>query len=120
MVMAPVIGAEANGTPKGVLPHVDVKLKSGWRYNGSTGNFCTPGGEIFSPGKQLPKGTKIVATVPALAQADPKSLSEHELNLAHYVQIIFSKRSKPASYLEQIANWPSVETARPAPAISLP
>ena len=58
--------------------------------------------------------------VPSLAEADPRGLSEDERNLAHYVQIIFGQRSKPERFLERIANWPCVETARPAPRISLP
>ena len=74
----------------------------------------------FNPFADLPKNTRIVYKVPALAKADPAKLSKSERDLRRYMQVILPKGESPADYIEAIRAWPSVEDAWVAPEISLP
>jgi hypothetical protein len=104
----------------GIRTPVEVKLKPKWRYDSSKRVFESDSGERFKPSGELPKGTRIVYKVPALAEADPATLSKSEKDLRRYMQVILPEGESPADYVEAIRAWPSVEDASVAPEISLP
>ena len=106
--------------PAGLPRALSLKLKSGWRFNPSGGQFVSTSGERLSVLDQLPKGSEIVPTVPALAKADPAKLSEAERDLARYVQLILPKGATPQQHLEVIKRWDAVEAVTLPPEISLP
>lgn len=99
---------------------VDLKLKPTWSYEPSRHVFVSGTGEKFKPSKELPKNTKIVYKVPALARADETELSKYEKDLRRYMQVILPAGNSPAEYLDAIRDWPCVEEAHTAPEISLP
>jgi hypothetical protein len=99
---------------------VEVKLKAEWRYETSARAFVSDAGERFKPGKDLPKGSRIVYKVPSLAQSERSKLSEDERNLQLYLQIILPAGESPADYVAAIRRWPPVADARLPPEISLP
>jgi hypothetical protein len=76
--------------------------------------------DSFRPTAELPRGSRVVAMVPELAEADPAKLSPDERNLARYVHVVLPSRRKPAAYLERVRAWPGVEEARLPPEVSLP
>ena len=104
----------------GIKTPVEVRLKPKYRYNSSRREFESDTGERFKPFRVLPKNTRIVYKIPALAAADPASLSRHERDLRRYIQVILPKGESPADYVETIRAWPSVEDAWVAPQVSLP
>ncbi len=104
----------------GIKTPVEVKLKPKYRYDSSRRVFESDTGERFKPSGDLPKNTRIVYKVPALAEADPARLSKHEKDLRRYMQVILPEGESPADYVETIRAWPSVEDAWVAPEISLP
>lgn len=99
---------------------MEVKLKRKYRYDSGRRMFESASGERFKPSGDLPKNTRIVYKVPALAEADPAKLSKHEQDLRRYMQVILPEGVSPAEYVEAIRAWPSVEEAWVAPEISLP
>lgn len=104
----------------GIRTPVEVKLRPKWSYDSSKRVFESDSGERFKPSGELPKGTRIVYKVPALAEADPATLSKHEKELRRYMQVILPEGESPADYVEAIRAWPSVEEVDVAPEISLP
>jgi hypothetical protein len=99
---------------------VDVKLKSGWRFEPKRRIFRSDTGEEFKPSADLPTSTKIVYKVPSLANANKAQLSRHEMALRRYMQVILPKGQSPADYVELIRSWPCVAEAYLSPVISLP
>src|SRR5262245_1885869 len=98
---------------------VEVKLKPGFRYNTSKRVIETDKGKELRLG-DLPKGTRIVHKVPALANAKPETLSKPERELRQYLQVIFPAGETPADFIEKIRTWPGVEDVWLGPEISLP
>ena len=106
--------------PPELLRYVSIKLKPGWRFDRSRGQFVSASGQEFSVRDQLPKGSEIVPTVPALAKADPAKLSDAERDLARHFQLILPKGETPEHYLRVVKRWDAVEEATLAPQVSLP
>jgi hypothetical protein len=99
---------------------IDVKLKSGWRFEPRRRIFRSKTGQEFKPGTDLPTNTKILHKVPSLADADEADLSEHEMALRRHMQVILPKEQSPDDYVELVRSWPCVAEAYVSPAISLP
>lgn len=118
--MPAVIGYKAAKAPKGIPPHLVVKLKRGWRYQDSARVFVSSRGQEFAPYGRLPRRGRIVYMVPDLAHADPKSLSKDERDLARYMQVILPKGTAAPDYLAVVRNWPCSEEAQLPTEISLP
>jgi hypothetical protein len=104
----------------GIRIPVELKLKPRYRYDASRRVFESESGEQFSPSADLPKNTRIVFKVPALAEADPKKLSKSERELSRFMQVILPAGESAADYVEAIRAWPSVEDAWVGPEASLP
>jgi hypothetical protein len=104
----------------GIKRPVEVKLKPRYRYDASKRVFESDSGKRFKPSGDLPRNTRIVYKVPALAEADAAKLSKHEKELRRYLQVILPDGESPADYVDAIRSWPSVEEAWVAPDVSLP
>jgi hypothetical protein len=105
--------------PRHIRVPVDVKLKRGWRYVPQRRTFASDSGQTFMP-TRLPRHTRIVAKVPALAEADPTTLSKAEQDLRRYYQVILPPGVPPADYVDRIRAWLPVEEGHVAPQVSLP
>src|SRR5947209_7251243 len=79
---------QSTGLPLGVSPHVDLRLKPGWRFDRRRPALVSKAGQSVSLRGLLPSGTRIVPMAPSLADADPQSLSEDEHLLARYFQVL--------------------------------
>ena len=99
---------------------VEVKLKPRYRYDPGKRVFESASGARFDPGNDLPKKTRIVYKVPALAGMETAKLSKSERDLQRYMQVILPVGASPQDYVEIIRAWPSVEEAWVAPEVSLP
>ena len=106
--------------PPELLRYLSLKLKPGWRFDRDAREFVSPGGHRLAVRAQLPEGSKIVPTVPALAEADPAKLSDAERDLARYYQLILPKGAAPEEYLRVVNRWDAVEEAALPPQVSLP
>lgn len=104
----------------GVKTPVELKLKTGWRFDASRRTFESDSGEKFSPRDDLPKNSRIVYKVPYLAESDEAKLSKHERDLRRYMQVILPPGESPADYVEAVRAWPPVAEAHVAPEVSLP
>ena len=104
----------------GIRTPVEVKLKPKYRYDPSKRVFESDKGERYKPSGDLPKNTRIVPKVPALAQVHAKKLSKYEKDLQRYLQVILPEGESPGDYVEKIRRWPGVEDAWVAPEVSLP
>lgn len=114
-------GLSHGKAPKGLQPHLRVKLKREWRYNPREGAFFDLSGKhkgYVAP--RLPAGSQVVPMVPALAEADHRELSKDELNLARFVYILLSKGTKPERMLIEVRSWHFVEFAELPRSVSLP
>lgn len=116
----PVKEPNPGRAPKGIRPHLVVKLKRGWRYDSSRRAFVRVSGDGRTSPEGLPRRTRIVHMVPDLARADPSSLSQDQCELAHYVQVIPPKHIDASKYLPVVRRWACVEEAWLSPEISLP
>jgi hypothetical protein len=105
--------------PRHVRVPVDAKLKRGWRYVPARRAFVSGSGQTFAP-TGLPSHTRIVAKVPALAEADPATLSRAEKDLRRYFQVILPPGVPAADYVNLVRAWPPVEESHVAPEVSLP
>ena len=115
--MMPAVSVPANA---GIRAPVEVKLKPQYRYDSNLRVFESDTGKRFKPSGDLPKKTRIVYKVPALAEADAHALSKSEKDLRRYMQVILPEGVSPADYVEIIRAWPSIEEAWVAPEVSLP
>ena len=113
----PAVHAPRNA---GIRVPVEVKLKPRYRYDSSKRVFESASGARFDPGNDLPRKTRIVYKVPALAGKDAAKLSKWEKDLRRYMQVILPEGASPLDYVEIIRAWPSVEEAWVAPEVSLP
>lgn len=104
----------------GIKRPIDLKLKSGWRFDKSRRAFESDSGEKFTPRGELPKNSRIVYKVPALAGADEKTLSKPERDLRRYMQVILPEGESASDYVDVVRAWPSVAEAHAAPEVSLP
>ena len=104
----------------GILRPVELKLKPGWRYDPKRKVFTREDGQEFSPGRTVPKGSRIAAKVPALLRRAPARLSKAERDLQRYVQVILPRTVSAADHVEAVRRWPCVEAAHVAPEVSLP
>jgi hypothetical protein len=111
---------EPPGLPPGVSPHLDVRLKSGWRFDRSNRSFVPAIGPPVRLRGQLPVGTKILHTVPSLADADPSSLSEDEQFLARCLQVVPPSGCEPSRLAELLLRLDAVEQVEASPQIGLP
>lgn len=109
---------ERPGPPKGIKPHLVVKLKKGWRFEDKRKAFVSPRGREVTLSDDLPRGSKIVYMVPELAKK--KSLTGDEKNLARYVHVILPKGKSPADYLPTVGKWACVDDVQPPRDFGLP
>ncbi len=105
---------------KGEKSHLVVKLKAGWSFNPARRLFISKDGRRLSPGRNLPKNSRIVHMTPGLARTPPEALSEDEQILARYLQVILPKGKRPSAHLAAIRKWECVEEVTLPPQISLP
>jgi hypothetical protein len=114
-------GLTHGAPPEGLQPHLRVKLKKEWRFDPDKGAFhdlsAKRKGHVTP---RLPPGSRVVPMVPALAEADPRTLSKEELDLARFVYIVLPEGAKPERILQEVREWPFVESAEPPRSISLP
>jgi hypothetical protein len=106
--------------PAELLRALSLKLKPGWRFDSAAGQFVSASGERLSILDQLPKGSEIVPTAPALATAEPAKLSAAERQMARYVQLILPKGAAAKELLPIVERWDAVEEVTLPPDISLP
>ncbi len=118
--MLPEMGPRPPGKPKNLKPHLNVKLKFGWRYDDAQRIFVSVKGKKLPPFKDLPRGTRIVYTVPHLAHMNEASLSQNEKELSRFMQVILPKKSDTSKFLEILNVWPCFEEVNLPPEISLP
>ena len=104
----------------GIKRPIDLKLKPDWRFDTRRRTFESGSGEKFTPRGELPKNTKIVYKVPALARADERGLSAPERDLRRYMQVILPDGESPLDYVDAVRDWPCVAEAHVAPEVSLP
>ena len=114
--MMPAVPAPAGK----VRTPVDLKLKPNWRFDTSRRVFVSDKGQEFAPRGALPKNSRIVYKVPALAEADEARLSKPEKDLRRYMQVILPAGESPADYVDAVRGWPAVAEADVAPQIALP
>ncbi len=115
--MIPAVPVPKNS---GVKTPVELKLKTGWRFDTRRHVFESDSGEKFSPRDDLPKNSRIVYKVPHLVEADESKLSKHERDLRRYMQVILPAGESPAEYVATVRAWPCVAEAHVAPEVSLP
>jgi hypothetical protein len=115
--MMPAVPAPKNA---GISIPVELKLKRNYSYDSRKRVFESSSGTRFNPFKDLPKDTRIVYKVPALAAADEAKLSESERELRRYMQVILPPGAAPQDYVDAVRAWPGVEEASVGPDVSLP
>ena len=107
--------------PKGLQPHLVVRLKKEWRYEQDKGVFVDLSGKRKrSVAPQLPAGSRLVPMAPALAEANLRELSSDELNLARFIYIMLPEGTKPKKILKEVLGWHFVESAELPRSVSLP
>jgi len=102
---------------------LEIKLKPGWGFDPARRVFVSSAGEIFTPGNDLPKKSKIVLKTPAIAEAARSQrtpLSEAEEDLLRYLQLILPAQKPPTDLLSTVRAWPPVEEVFLPPQVSLP
>src|SRR5437868_4631288 len=109
---------ESPGLPPGVSPHLDVRLKPGWRFDRRRRSLVPSAGKPVSLRRLLPSGTKVVPMAPSLAAADPKGLSDDEQLLARYVQVVPPPGTDPADLAAALGGLDGVERVSAPPRIS--
>lgn len=119
--MSPVMRVGGEGAePKGVRPHLVLKLKLGWALDEARSLFVSDNGEELNPQEKLPQGCQILHMAPSLARKASRRLSEAERDLVRYVQVVLPKGQSASTCLRRIRKLPCVEEGRLPPKISLP
>jgi hypothetical protein len=111
-------GYSQGEAPPGSRAHLDVTLKTGCRLD--RGRLVSAEGRAVGGAEKLPRGSRIIAVVPRLADVDPARLSPAERDLVRHVKILIPRGADPAAVLARVKRWKCVEHAQVAPEISLP
>jgi hypothetical protein len=106
--------------PQGVSPHLEVRLKPGWRFDRRRGALLSETGEQLPLRDLLPPGVRIVPMVPALANADPKTLSVDEQLLARSLQVGLPSDTDSTELATVLRGLAGVELVATPPQIGLP
>jgi len=106
--------------PEHLAPVVAAVLAPGWRIAAARGVFERAGAGRLDVAGDLPAGSRVAYTVPALARADPATLGEPERELARHVQIVLPRGADPRAALRRVRRWACVERAQLAPRPALP
>ena len=93
-------------------PYIVLRLKKGWAYDRPARRFVRKS-EEFRPRTDLPKYTRILFHVPALAKKRKRTSPEDEL--ARMMQILPPKGTRLKPLLKRVQAWPCVEKAWEAP-----
>jgi hypothetical protein len=99
---------------------VELKLKRNYKYDSRKRVFVSGSGTSFDPHRDLPKDTRIVYKVPALAAADESGLSQPEKETSALHAGDPAEGVSPQDSVEMVRGWPSVEEASVGPDVSLP
>jgi hypothetical protein len=119
MIMHP-FERKSTEAPAGVLPHLDMRLKAGWRFDRRRRALVSEGGGVVSLRRLLPSGTRVVPMAPSLAEADPRDLSEDERLLARYLQVVLPSDADPGAVAPALRGLDEVELVSTPPRIGLP
>jgi hypothetical protein len=106
--------------PQDLAPVIAATLEPGWRIVSAHGVFERIGAEPLDVAADLPKGSRVVYTVPTLAEADPAKLGAPERDLARHVRVILPRGADPVEVLGVVKRWACIERAQVAPSPSLP
>jgi hypothetical protein len=111
---------ESPELPPGVSPHLEVRLKPGWRFDRRRRALVSEAGPSLGLRGLLPAGAKVLPMAPSLAAAPSRSLSEDERLLARYLQVALPSGSDPADLAAALRRLEGVELVLTPPRIGLP
>jgi hypothetical protein len=111
---------ESADLPQGVSPHLDVRLKPGWRFDRRRSALVAEAQNSVSLRSVLPAGTKVVPMAPPLAGSKSRKLSEDEDLLARYVQVVLPSADDSADVAAALRGLDAVEVVSIPPQIGLP
>ena len=106
--------------PGGVSPHLDVRLKPGWRFDRRRRALVSEAGRALSLRGRLAPGARIVPMTPTLTDADPQTLTEDERLLARYLQVVLPPGADPTDLAADLRDLEGVEVVSTPPRIALP
>jgi hypothetical protein len=106
--------------PAGVSPHLDVRLKPGWRFDRLRSALVSETGQSLRLRGRLSTDVRIVPMVPTFADADPNSLSEDERLLGRYLQVLLPPGADPNDMIAKLRALDGVESVSSPPRIGLP
>ena len=110
--------------PKGVATHLNALLKPGWRFDRRRCAIVSASGHAIRLKQLLPRGAKVVPTVPSLLNADPKSLSEDQSVLARSLQVVLPSASmsdvNPSELAAELSRLDGMESVAKGPRLALP
>jgi hypothetical protein len=111
---------ETTDLPLGVSPHLEVRLKPGWRFDRRRRALVSEADQLVRLRSLLPTSTKITPMVPSLADADPASLSEDEQQLARYLQVVLPPGTDPTDLVATLRDLDGLESVSTPPRMGLP
>jgi hypothetical protein len=111
---------ETSDLPHGVSPHLEVRLKPGWRFDRRRRVLVSEGGRSVSLRGLVSRDTRIVPMAPSRADADPQSLSDDERLLARYLQVVLPADADPSDLAAHLRGLEGVEQVSAPPRIGLP
>ena len=116
-----VITADSDSEgPINATPHLIVEIKDGWELDPDGERFCSESGKIVVIKKGLPPSTRVVRRVPQLANKPRNKLSDDELDLLKYFNVLLPNKSDPADYVDLIKGWACSERVDLPPEYGLP
>lgn len=110
----------STGVPACVSSHLDVRLKSGWRYESRRRALVSEDGAVVSLRGVLPSGARVVPMAPGLAKADARGLTDDERLLACCVQVVLPPEADASGLAPALRRLDVVEQVSTPPRIGLP
>ena len=117
MVEMPTVGGPS--TPEGLLPHLVVRLKPGWKYRLKTGALRDESGEELMPDLEAWPGSRVIAMSPEIVRLSRKLTPDEEI-LSRYVLVILPEETDMEEARRLISEWDFVEVVDQPPEIGLP
>jgi hypothetical protein len=97
-----------------------LTLKPGWWFDAAAGEFVSARGARTRIADELPAGSRLVATAPAVAKLSPLQRSAPERELARHVRLLLPADADDEACLRLVQRWEAVERAARPPQVSLP
>jgi hypothetical protein len=106
--------------PPGVAPHLELRMKPGWRFDSRKRALVSESGQTISLRNLLPTGARVLLVAPSLADDDKRLLSDDERLLSRSLQVALPADADSKAVVAALRKIKALDQVSTGPQIGLP